>query len=105
MANKVTSMQALRLIIQLLDRNVSERNISRQLHISRNTIKFYKDRLLAGPYSFKQLLALDDGILSSMIYADSTSIQNEVERKADFRERLAYFLSELRDTGVTRQLL
>ncbi|WP_439557852.1 IS21 family transposase [Dyadobacter sp.] len=105
MANKVTSMQTLRLIIQLLDRNVSERNISRQLHISRNTIKFYKDRLLAGPHSFRQLLALDDGILSSMVYADSPSVQNEVARKANFRERLAYFLSELKDTGVTRQLL
>ena len=105
MANKVTSMQTLRLIIQMLDRNVSERNISRQLHISRNTVKFYRERLLTSPYSFKQLQALDDNALSSMLYADSPSVQNEVERKQDFHQRLPYFLNELKGTGMTRQLL
>ncbi len=105
MANKVTSMQTLRLIIQMLDRNMSERNIARQFLISRNTIKFYRERLQASSYTFKQLLALDDAGLSSMVYQDSPSVQHEVERKEHFREQLAYFLSELKDTGVTRQLL
>lgn len=105
MANKVTSMQTLRLIIQMLDRNMSERNIARQFLISRNTIKFYRERLQASSYTFKQLLALDDVGLSSVVYQDSPSVQHEAERKQHFREKLAYFLSELRDTGVTRQLL
>jgi transposase len=105
MANKVTSMQTLRLIIQMLDRNMSERNIARQFQISRNTIKFYRERLQTSAYTFKQLLGLDDAGLSSIVYQDSPSVQHEVERKQDFREKLGYFLSELKDTGMTRQLL
>jgi len=79
MANKVTSMQTLRLIIQMLDRNVSERNISRQLHISRNTVKFYRERLLMSPYSFKQLQALDDNALSSMLYCKCPIIADSLK--------------------------
>ena len=99
MANKVTSMQTLRLIIQMLDRNMSERNISRQFQISRNTIKFYREQLQTSAYTFKQLLGLDDAGLSSIVYQDSPSVQHEVERKQDFREKLGYFLSELRIRG------
>lgn len=105
MANKVTSMQTLRLIIQLLDRNTSERNISRQLHISRNTVKFYRERLQHRVYSCKQLQGLDDDTLSEIVYTDLPSTQDEYERKQDFRQRLPYFLSGLERTGMTRQLL
>ncbi|MDQ6482516.1 IS21 family transposase [Dyadobacter sp. LHD-138] len=98
-------MQTLRLIIQMLDRNMSERNIARQFQISRNTIKFYRERLQTSAYTSKQLLDLDDAGLSSIVYQDSPSVQHEVERKQDFREKLGYFLSELKDRGMTRQLL
>ena len=105
MANKVTSMQTLRLIIQLLDRNISERNISKQLHISRNTVKFYRERLQQKVFSYKQLQGLDDDMLSEIVYADLPSTQDEDKRKQDFRQRVPYFLSELERTGMTRQLL
>ena len=105
MANKVTSMQTLRMIIQMLDRKISERKISRQLNLSRNTVKYYRERLLQSAHSFKELQALDDAGLSAIVYAEAPSVQDEDQRKEDFRQQVPYFLSELKDTGVTRQLL
>jgi AraC-like DNA-binding protein len=105
MANKVTSMQTLRMIIQLLDRNLSERKISRQLNLSRNTVKYYRERLLQSAHSFQELQALDDAGLSAILYSDTPSVQDEDQRKEGFRQQVPYILSELKRTGVTRQLL
>ena len=105
MANKVTSMQTLRMIIQMLDRNISERKISRQLNLSRNTVKYYRERLFQSAHSFKELQALNDAGLSAILYSDTPSVQDEDQRKEDFRQQVPYFLSELKRTGVTRQLL
>ena len=105
MANKVTSMQILRMIIQMLDRKTSERRISKQLNISRNTVKYYREQLHLSSRTYKELQSLDDAGLSAILYADSSSLQPEDERKDYFRSQVPYFLSELKDTGVTRQLL
>jgi transposase len=105
MANKVTSMQILRMIIQMLDQKTSERRISKQLNISRNTVKYYREQLHLSSRTYKELQSLDDAGLSAILYADSSSLQPEDERKDDFRSQVPYFLSELRQTGVTRQLL
>jgi hypothetical protein len=96
MANKVTSMQILRMIIQMLDRKTSERRISKQLNISRNTVKYYREQLHLSSRTYKELQSLDDAGLSAILYADSSSLQPEDERKDYFRSQVPYFLSELK---------
>lgn len=55
-------------------------------------------------HSFKELQALSDASLSAILYSDTPSVQDEDQRKEDFRQQVPYFLSELKRTGVTRQL-
>jgi transposase len=106
MSNKVISMQAVRSIIQLLEKNYSLRRIARELHLSRKTITQYKERLLSSGYSFKDLRRLEDQELASIVYTPLVALPaEEGSQKADFLMQVEYFLSELGRTGVTRRLL
>lgn len=104
MSNNLVSMQQVRTLIQLLQRGFSGRRISRDLQLSRNTVKLYSDRFNASALSLEALQQLDDTSLSVIVYADSKQMQAD-PRKEDFKSRIPYFLAELKRTGVTKQLL
>ncbi len=104
MSNYLVTMQNVRSIIQLLQRGFSGRRISRDLKISRNTLKLYTDRLNASAFSLGELQLLDDAGLSAIVYADAQQMQPD-PRRDDFTSRINYFLAELKRTGVTQQLL
>lgn len=97
-------MQIVRLIIQHLQKGFSQRSIARELHLSRNTVKHYAEKIVATTLSLEQLQELSDADLSSLIYCDAKQLQAD-PRKTHFQQRVAYFLSELGRTGVTRLLL
>lgn len=104
MANKVIEMHIVRSIIQQSARNYSERQIARQLNISRNTVRHYIQRFKATTYTWEQLLDLEDAALCELAYApEDPPIKDE--RRLSFEERANYFLAELKRTGVTRHLL
>jgi transposase len=107
MANKVITMQQVRSIIQLLTKGYSLRVISQQLRLSRKTITAYANRFHNSGYSLEELRSLDDASLSAIVYpaAPPALTENEDPRKKDFDNRINYFLSELKRTGVTRLLL
>ena len=104
MANKVKGMLQIRRILQLLEDNRSKRFIARELEISRNTVYRYVQRVRLSGLTVGQLLLLRDGELSQFIY-DSTTTRHSNSREQEFDSQLNYFLSELKRTGVTRQLL
>lgn len=104
MSNHLVTMQNVRSIIQLLQRGFSSRRISRDLKISRNTLKLYVTRLNASGFSLDELQLMDDEGLSAIVYADAQQMQTD-PRRDDFRARINYFLAELKRTGVTQQLL
>ena len=97
-------MHLIRSVINYLSRGYSLRSISRELNISRPTITAYTVRLKNHPGSFDDLQFLDDAALASIVYAPIKQITEDT-RKADFIQRVSYFLSELKRTGVTRHLL
>lgn len=106
MANKVITMQQIRSIIQLLTKGHSLRNIATQLRLSRKTITAYARRFKDSGYSLEELRNLDDATLSALVYpAAAEPPYNEDSRRQDFNNRISYFLSELKRTGVTRLLL
>ena len=104
MSNNLVTMQNVRTILQLLQRGFSGRKISRDLKLSRNTVKLYVDRFNACGLSRDELQQMDDAGLSAIAYADAKQIQAD-PRKEDFKSRTDYFLAELKRTGVTKQLL
>jgi len=97
-------MLQIRRILQLLEDNRSKRFIARELEISRNTVDRYVQRVRLSGLTLGQLLLLRDGELSQFIY-DSTTTQHSNSREQEFESKLNYFLSQLNQTGVTRQLL
>jgi len=104
MSNNLVTMQQVRTIIQLLRKGFSGRKISRELQISRNTVKQYADLFKACAYSLEELQQMDDAGLSAIAYADAKQMQAN-SRTGDFKSRIPYFLAELKRTGVTKQLL
>lgn len=105
MANKLTSVQTLRMMIQLLGRSHSGRSISKQLQLSRNTVRHYTEQILATGQSLQALQLLDDVQLAALLYpATSPTIADNL-RHHNFCQQVFYFLSELKRTGVTRHLL
>lgn len=104
MSNKLVTMQQVRTIIQQLRKGFSGRKISRELKISRNTVKQYADLFEASAYSLEELHKMDDAGLSAIAYADAKQMQAN-SRNEDFKSRIPYFLAELKRTGVTKQLL
>ncbi len=106
MSNKVITMQQIRSVLQYLSKGYSLRAISRMLKISRPTITEYSRRLQSHPLPLTALQSMDDAALAAIVYtAPDNADQNEDARKADFVSRAAYFVQELKRTGVTRQLL
>src|SRR5580658_2700834 len=104
MSNNLVTMQQLRILIQQLEKGFSERRIARELQLSRNTVKQYKERLLSGGLSLAGLQQLGDAQLSAIVYADTRQVRPDI-RRADFEFRTEYFIAELRRTGVTKHLL
>lgn len=97
-------MHQVRSIIQYLSKGYSLRAISRELRMSRKTITEYSIRLKSHRVALTQLQQLSDSELAAIVYAASKPVIED-ERQKDFKERAACFLSELKRTGVTRQLL
>jgi transposase len=104
MANNLVSMQHMRSLIQQLQKGFSQRRIAGELQLSRNTVKHYTGQLLQSAYTLAQLQQMDDAALAAIIYAHAKQSQPD-DRKEDFKQRLPYFIAELKRTGVTRQLL
>ena len=106
MANKVIIMQQIRAIIQLLEKGFSLRAIAAQVGLSRQPVTIYAARLRKAVYSLDELRQLSDAELASIVYAPSADGHIPMnQRRKELDGSMAYFLNELKRTGVTRLLL
>jgi transposase len=103
MSKKLIEMVVVRKLILLLQRGLSERNIARELSISRATVRRYLQRIPAEA-TLESLLSLEDEALAAVVYP-AEKVEAEDVRLKDFESRKDYFLQQLPRTGVTRQLL
>lgn len=104
MSNKLIAMKNIRSMISLLQKGSSVRQISREMQLSRNTIKIYQERFNASKLGYEQLLKLDDADFSDIAYG-ATGQSKPEPKKEYFTSQIDYFLTELKRTGVTRYLL
>jgi hypothetical protein len=98
-------MHQIRLIIQLLARGSSHRQIAREAQVHRKVVGDYITRCEHSGKTYAELLALTDDSLWSLLYPISGLAVPLDIRFKDFQERLSYFQTELKRPGVTRQLL
>ena len=104
MANKPITMLQVRRILQLKDQGYSNRRISGVLNLSRLTINEYVNRYIQSGKSYKELLKLDDELLSTLAH-QQYSISVTSDKYADLQSRMAYFVEELRKGKATRVIL
>jgi transposase/biotin operon repressor len=106
MANKVIQMQQIRLLLQLVEKGHSLRAITAELKLSRQAVTLYANRLKNAPIALESLRQLSDAALAKIVYQEEapSDFEDNIRRK-EFNERLSYFQSELKRTGVTRLLL
>lgn len=104
MANKTITMLQIRRLLQLLDQGISQRKISREVGISRNTVQEYCKKIADTGESLKALLALDDHALNQIIRVEKP-VDLKDARYEELAPNLAYYQRELLRTGVTRLLL
>ena len=90
--------------LQLLEAGKSERFITRQLGVSRNTLRKYLEKITSSKLSNAQVLALPDADLSALVYGEPTATE-KTTRQERFESLTDYFIAELKRVGVTRQLL
>ncbi|MCH7411362.1 IS21 family transposase [Belliella sp. DSM 111904] len=101
-------MDRIRQILLMLDRRLSERKISRELKISRKTVRRYREAFEPTGLNYKSLLNLSDVELDKMVGKSSTENPVLDPRKIRFLDQATYFLEELKNprlVGVTRYLL
>ncbi len=90
--------------LQLLEEGRSERSISSQLGLSRNTLRHYQSKFHSSGLSYNQILSLSDNELSSLIYGELPGTVKS-SRQVRFDSLSDYLIAELKRVGVTRQLL
>lgn len=106
MANQVISMQQVRSIIQLLEKGLSLRAIATELSISRQSVTLYATKLRNAAYPFELLRQLSDTDLAVIVYTVAAASEDDISiRRKAFNTLVPYFITELKRTGVTRQLL
>jgi transposase len=105
MAQKPLSMNHIRRILQLMQSNVSERSIAKQCSISRTTVRSYAQRILQINLELDQLLELDDKALSDMMHEAPEIGKGRSTRFDSVEDYLVTYASELKKTGVTKELL
>ncbi len=85
MSAKPITMLQLRRILQLLNGGYSERSISKQTSVARNTIRQYKVTIQASMLSYAELLALNDESLSKVLFEPEQNGTHQKDRYLDIQ--------------------
>jgi transposase len=104
MANKTITMLQIRRILQLRLQGKSNRDIARELHISRNTANDYVKRIYETHKDIRQLLDMTDEELSALLQASIAPVPAQW-RLEDLLSRLPALSDELRKPHTTRMVL
>jgi orotate phosphoribosyltransferase-like protein len=104
MANKTITMNQLRRILQLKEQGHSNRQLSRTLHLSRQTVNDYVKRLNQTQKSFKELLDLDDSTLHILTF-EKLSQPVLTNKFTDLQSRMSAFADDLKNPKTTRMIL
>ena len=104
MANKTINMLQVRRIIQLKEQGKSNRQIAREVGLSRDTVSEYIRRIEKTGIDLGDLFVLDDEQLSMHIYPAQPAVKRDW-RYVDLPARMQEFAAELKKPRVTRQVL
>ena len=104
MSQKPITMLQIRRILQLLKEKKSKRHIALALHLGRNTVNDYAERIEKSGLSIAVLLKLADADLGDLLYPKNEHIKSD-KRAESFEKKVSDFQNELTRVGVTKLLL
>ena len=104
MSKKLIEMKIIRKMLLLFQRGLSERQVARELKISRHSVGRYKDKLLKSGKTMDELQSMDDRTLAEIAHVREQN-KSQDSRSAFVESRKDYYLAELNRVGVTRLLL
>lgn len=96
-------MSQIKQVLQLHQQGMAIKAITRSLGISRNTVRSILEKLREGKWAIDELLSLEDPTLESRLYAGNAAYTEE--RFHGLKERLDYYVQELKRPHVTKRLL
>lgn len=103
MAGKPKQMTDIKQILILHKQGKPKKAIARILGISKNTVKAYLNKIQEGELTVDGLLKKEDDKLEAALFAGNPSYKDP--RYEYLKERLSYYVGELKKVGVTRHLL
>ena len=104
MAGKTKPMSQIKQLLRMHKKGDAIKGIARELKMSKNTVKVYLEKLSRLPNTIDELLKLEDPVLERRFHSGSPSYKLD-PRYEHLKQQLEYLDSELKKTGVTRQLL
>lgn len=103
MAGKPKRMSQVKQILQMHNQGYKIKPIARNLSISKNTVKSYLDKYRSSKLSLGTLLKMEDHALEKVFHAGNPAYKDE--RFEILKDKLDYYILELKRVGVTRKLL
>ena len=105
MSNKPITMSKLKSIIYKLSKGSSNKSISKQFGISRNTVLSYKKKIEELNMDYDELLGLSDEEIFNLLQNTNGDKIEENRRYQYLLDQMDYYIEELKRPGVTRLLL
>jgi transposase len=105
MANKRIDMLHLKQLLRLYTSGVSKLQISKQLGVSRNTVKKYIHLYHEHRFTYQELQDLSDEDLNDLFGASPLEVRDHDNIQKHLESFFPYFSKELKRVGVTRYLL
>lgn len=103
MAGKPKRMSQVKQILQLHNQGNGNKTIARILGISKTTVRSYLRKYHSSKLSLTTLLKMEDHALEKVFYPGNPAYKDQ--RFETMKSKLDYYESELKKTGITRQLL
>ncbi len=103
MAGKPKRMSQVKQILQLHKQGTGIKTIASIIGISKNTVKSYLSKYKSSKISLDTLLKMEDHNIEQVFHPGNPAYKDN--RFEELKEKLDYYVSELKKTGVTQQLL
>ena len=103
MAGIIINMSKVKQVLRLHVQGVSNRKIARDLGLYKGTVNTYVRKIKEHEYSIEELLALDEPVLESKLFAGNPAYKQD--RFEEFKGMIPYWEKELKNPHVTRYLL
>jgi len=102
MAGKTKPMSQIKQLLLLIKQGYGNKAIARELGMSRNTVKSYRQKAAHNPVSIDHLLEQDDPVLESNLHAGNPAYSDG--RFTAFKDRLDNLVGELKDSSYHQKI-